>query len=88
MSTEKYVVLAYYNTKTNSYSLSCRRDINGHPHFKRDGDFVVYSPQDAYIYKKFIILFEGVEKDAKSFRDLLSLAYAGLGATKLDMREL
>ena len=88
MSTEKYVVLAYYNTETNSYSLSCRRDIKGHPHFTRDGNIVLYAPHDAYIYKKFMILYEGIEKDAKSFRDLLSLAYAGLGADKLDMREL
>ena len=35
-----------------------------------------------------MILYEGIEKDAKSFRDLLSLTYAGLGADKLDMREL
>lgn len=88
MSTENYVVLAYYNSETNGYSLSCRRDINGHPHFRRDGDWVVYSPQDAYIYKKFVVLFEGQEKEAKSFRDLLTLAYNGLGATKLDMREI
>jgi len=88
MSIEKYVVLGYYNSKSNSYSLSCRRDIEGHPHFKRDGDWVVYSPQDAYIYKKFVVLFEGVEKEAKSFRDLLSLAYNGLNAEKLEMRQL
>ena len=88
MSTEKYVVLAYYNTQSNRYSLSCRRDIKGHPHFKRDGDWVVYSPSDAYIYKKFVILFEGVEKDAKTFRDLLALGYAGLGVDKLEMRDI
>jgi hypothetical protein len=34
------------------------------------------------------VLFEGIEKEAKSFRDLLSLAYNGLGANKLDMREI
>lgn len=89
MSTEKYVVLAYYNTKSNSYSLSCRRDIATHSHFKRDGNEVFFTPdKSAYTVKKFSVLFEGIEKDAKSFRDLLSLAYNGLGASKLEMREL
>lgn len=88
MSNEKYVVLGYYNSENNGYSLSCRRDIEGHPHFRRDGDWVVYSPQDAYIYKKFVVLFEGNESSAKKFRDLLVLGYAGLGVNKLEMREL
>lgn len=88
MSTENYLVLAYYNNETNGYSLSCRRDVKGHPHFKRDGDWVVYCPDDAYIWKKFVVLYEGNESSAKKFRDLLALGYAGLGVEKLEMRQI
>lgn len=89
MSTENYVVLGYYNSDTNSYSLSCRRDIATHSHFKRDGNEVFFTPDKTQsLTKRFSVLFEGHEKDAKSFRDLLSLAYNGLGAYKLEMREI
>ena len=89
MSTEKYVVLGYYNTKTNGYSLSCRRDIATHSHFERNGNEVFFTPDKSQpLTKRFSVLFEGHEKDAKSFRDLLSLAYNGLGAYKLEMREV
>lgn len=89
MSTKNYVVLGYYNTKTNSYSLSCRRDIATHSHFQRSGNEVCFTPDKSQsLVKKFSVLFEGPEKDAKSFRDLLILGYAGLGVNKLEMRQL